>query len=182
VRAPVPFFLAVVVERELAGPSVVGVPGGVGDLEEEVRLAVVADDEDDIALKPLARGGELPQVDAAGPVGRDRERCAGLPGALPQPLGPDRRIGLDLARDRPELLHQPAAVALVIAHPVELQAERRGRIGADVDRDRLAGPDARLRGVALDPGAAIPGLGVDLDLGRHPVAGTGPLVLATDSL
>src|SRR5205823_4097824 len=108
-----------VVERELAGPSVVSVPGGVGDLEQEVSLAVVADDEDDVALKPLALGGELPQVDAADPVGGDHDRCAGLPGALAQPLGPDRRIGLDLAPDRPELVHEPAAVALVITQPVD---------------------------------------------------------------
>src|SRR5262249_5376550 len=142
----------------------------------------IADDKDDVALEALALGGELPQVDAAGPVGRDCERCRGLPGALAQPLGPDRRIGLDLARERPELLHEPAAMAVVIAQPVDLQDERRPRIGADGDRDRLPGPDARPRGVTLDPGTAVPGLGVDLDLGRHPVAGAGPLVLATDPL
>ena len=38
VRAPVPLFLAIVVKRELARPTVIGVPGRVGDLEEEVAL------------------------------------------------------------------------------------------------------------------------------------------------
>src|SRR4029077_16698021 len=33
-RPPVPFFLAVVVERPLAGPTVVGGPGGVAALKE----------------------------------------------------------------------------------------------------------------------------------------------------
>src|SRR5262249_25150343 len=83
---------------------------------------------------------------------------------------------------RAELEHEPAALALVIAHPVDLEAEWGRGIGADVNGERLPGPDARSGRVALDPGAAIPGLGVDADLGCHPVARTGPLVLAADPL
>ena len=95
VRAPVPHLLAVVVERILAGPAVVSVPGGVGDLEEKVGLAIVADDEDDVALELLALGRQLAEVDAAGPIGGDRDRRARGPRAFAQPLGADGRVGLD---------------------------------------------------------------------------------------
>ena len=111
VRAPVPLLLAVVVERELAGPAVVGVPGGVGALEQEVGPAVVADDEDDVALQPLALGRELAEVDAAGPVVGDRQRDGTAPrrirgaasGRSADRAGPCPANG-------PELLDQPPAV------------------------------------------------------------------------
>ena len=42
--------LGVGVDRVVVGPAVVGLPGVVGALEEDVGRAVVADDEDDVAL------------------------------------------------------------------------------------------------------------------------------------
>ena len=50
IAAPIPFAFAIVVEGELGGPAVVGVPGGVAALESEVGSAIVADDEDDVVL------------------------------------------------------------------------------------------------------------------------------------
>ncbi len=52
----------------------------------------------------------------------------------------------------------------------------------NVDRDRFPGPDAGPRRISLDPGAAVLGLGIDADVGRHPVARALVLVLAADSL
>ena len=51
-----------------------------------------------------------------------------------------------------------------------------------MNRDRLAGPDARPGDIALDPWAAILGRGIDADVGRHPVAGARVLVLAADAI
>jgi hypothetical protein len=67
-RSPIPFFLAVVVERPLARPTVVGGPGGVAALKKEIARSVVADDEYDIALVVAFLCGQLPKIDAAKPV------------------------------------------------------------------------------------------------------------------
>ena len=67
VVTPVPDVLAVVVQRELVRPAVVGLPGRVGALEQEVGAAVVAHDEDHVALPAFPFGGELADIDAAQP-------------------------------------------------------------------------------------------------------------------
>src|SRR5439155_6502578 len=48
VRPPIPLSLAVVVERELARPAIVSLPGRVRALEDEISRAIVPDDEDDV--------------------------------------------------------------------------------------------------------------------------------------
>jgi hypothetical protein len=95
------------VERLVHGPAVVGLPGVVAALEEDVGWAVVFDDEDEITLPvgflalgswvPVRQGGEPAQIDAAGPVGWDGERGAGLPPAFPQPLRAEFGNGLFFA-------------------------------------------------------------------------------------
>ena len=66
--APVPLALSIVIERGLRGPAVVGLPGVVRALEQVARLALIANDEDDVALNTLREFGELGQVDAADPL------------------------------------------------------------------------------------------------------------------
>ena len=65
-----PLALAVVIEREVVRPAVISLPGIVAALEEKIGRAVVADNENDVAL--LARVGilvgeqlELAEIDAA---------------------------------------------------------------------------------------------------------------------
>src|SRR5205807_9118720 len=71
VRPPVPLVLAVVVERELARPAIVRLPRRVRTLENEIGRAIVADDEDEVALQSIALGGEFAEVNAARPVLRN---------------------------------------------------------------------------------------------------------------
>ena len=87
------------VDRVVARPAVVGLPGVVGALEQDVGRAVVADDEDDVALPVGLDVGvderrQPAEVDAAGPVVGNRQRGRRLPPALVQVL---RRRGRDAA-------------------------------------------------------------------------------------
>ena len=59
--APVPFVLAVVIERELIGPAIVGLPRIVAALKDVVRPAIVADDENHIALQTARSAVSLPK-------------------------------------------------------------------------------------------------------------------------
>src|SRR4029079_9524621 len=117
--------------------------------------AVVAHDEDRVALDGLALGGELGEVDAARPVRGDRDRRAGLPLADPQAVRVDQRILLDLSGERAEVADVPRARAAVVAHAVEVDGELGLGVRADVEGDRLAGADAAAGEIALDPGAAV---------------------------
>src|SRR5262249_25262140 len=105
--------LAVVaVEGIGVGPGVVGLPGVVAALEDEVGQPIVADNEDDVALVAMLRRRQLAEVDTAHPVVGDLEGGAGLPLALAQALRADRRSGLGRAGKRSEPSHVPAALAL----------------------------------------------------------------------
>ena len=65
VRPPVPLVLAIVIEGELARPTVIGLPGRVGTLKDEISRAIVAHNEDHIALNPLAERCEFAEINAA---------------------------------------------------------------------------------------------------------------------
>src|SRR5207244_3691308 len=76
VGAAIPLVLAVVVEGELIWPAIVSLPGRVRALENEVSSAVIANDEDYIALQSLAFRGEFAEIDAAGPIVWNRDVSA----------------------------------------------------------------------------------------------------------
>ena len=102
------------VEREVVRPAVVGLPGIVGALEQDVGRAIVADDEDDVALPvrlgvPFDDRREPPEIDAAEPVGGNRQTDGRLPPALVQVLGAGRGDRLGLALERAERRHEPRA-------------------------------------------------------------------------
>ena len=169
--APVPLVFAVVVERKLRRPAVVGLPGVVGALEQVARLALIADDEDDVALDALLELGELGHVDAADPILRDQQLGTRLPLAEAIPLRPDLGIGLDATFERAHVAHESTGLPAVETHAVDVDGEVRRRIGADVEGQVLARANAGPRGVALDPRASVPGRRVDPSLGEHPIAG-----------
>jgi hypothetical protein len=68
VRTPVPPVLAIVVESEVVGPAIVGLPGEIAALEDEFGGARVADDKDQVALGVPTELSELAEVDPAQPV------------------------------------------------------------------------------------------------------------------
>jgi len=170
--APVPLVLAVVVERELGGPAVVGLPGVVGALEQVARLALIADDEDDVALEAFLELGELGHVDAADPILRDQQLGARLPLAEAFAFRTDLRIGLDATFERAHVAHESPGLPAVETHSVNVDGEVRRWVGADVEGQVLARADTRPRGIALDPRASVPGRWIDPGLGEHPIAGT----------
>src|SRR5438105_10974595 len=100
--SPVPDLFAVVVERPLAGPAVVSRPGGVAALEKEITNTVVSDDEYDIALESFLLGGQLAEVNAAGPVFRNDDFGGRFPAAFAQAFFAHFRVGLHLAAERSE--------------------------------------------------------------------------------
>ena len=165
------------VDRVVVGPAVVGLPGVVRALEQDVGRPVVADDEDDVAL-PVGLGGALgegrepAQVDAAGPVGGNRQPGGRLPAALVQVFRAGLRDRLGLALERAERRHQAGASAAVIAHAKDLDLNRRG--GSVETMMSIVSPalHALLRAIAFDPGGAEPVL-VGADAGQLPVEGAG---------
>src|SRR5262249_22313072 len=124
--APVPLLLAVVIKRELVGPAVVRLPGGVGTLEDKISRTIIADDEDHIALEPVAQGRQFSQINAADPIARNCDRCAGLPCTIAQAPFADGRIGLNAPLERPKVEHVPATSSAVKAHSINIELETRG--------------------------------------------------------
>ena len=171
------------VKGVVVGPAVVGLPGVVRALEEQVRRPPVPDDENDVALPvgliPRRERSELAQIDSAGPVFGDLEFEARFPAALAQPIGPDLRQGLGRALQRSRRFHQTSAVAAIVAHPVEVQSEGAGGFGADEDGEGVAGLDGLVGAVPFDAGAAIASA-VDPDPGQLPVPCTRLAVLQFD--
>src|SRR5262249_55407546 len=158
---PVPFLLAIVVQRPIIRPAVVGRPGRVAALEEKVAGPVVADDEDQVTLQFLLFGGQLAEVDATGPVCGGEVLRHRPPAALAQALGAPGRVSLAWALKGAEPTQVPAALALVITEPIQIDDEWRRRVGADHDGQGVAAPHAGVRAVALDPGAAVLRLRID---------------------
>src|SRR5262249_8477614 len=90
--------------------------------------------------------------------------------------------GLDPPREGPEALHEPPPRAAVITHPVEVESEGGGRVGADHKREPVARLEAGPRAVALDRRTAVPGRRVDPGAGEQPVGGAGLGVLRPDQV
>src|SRR5262249_990237 len=172
--------VAVVVEGKLAWPAVVGLPGRIRTLENEIRLAIVSHNEHDVALPAAAFRRELAEVNAAHPLARDRQRSAWRPLRIPAPLGPDGRVGLSHPLEGAKAFHQPAAGALVPAHAKNIQVETRGRIRAHMKLNLFSGSDARPRAIAFNPRAAILRFRVNGGFCQQPIASARTGILATD--
>ena len=157
----------------LPRPAVVGLPGRVGGLQDDVVvLAVVADDERDLVggardrdcrrIEALQAG----EIDARDGVGRHVPAVGHRPvagvdqaaGGVEERLRLDRRVGVgpfgDLAR----------AAAAVVAEPEDLDLVVAAGAAVDVDLevDRVAGVDADVGGEAFDLVAVF-----DVPIGRR---------------
>ena len=87
-----------VVEGIFVGPFVIGPPGRVAGLENQIGFPIVAHDEDYVAFVTMAAAGKFPDVDAARPIGLDFDlsgagRRPGWPGARPEMDRSARRAG-----------------------------------------------------------------------------------------
>ena len=118
-----PFVLGI--NRVVGGPAVVGGPGQVAALKQQIAGAVIADDEDDVALQVFFLGGQFPQVDAAQPILGDLEFHGGLPLAFAHIVFANRRFRLWGALYRIKRLNESSAVSVVVAGSIDLQLERR---------------------------------------------------------
>jgi hypothetical protein len=116
------------VERFVHRPAVVGLPGVVAALEEDVRRAVVFDDEDDVALPVgfvggFGHGRETAKIDAAGPVGGNGECGEASHWHSRSRLSPISGTGCSLPIERAERGHQARARAVVVAHAEDVDGE-----------------------------------------------------------
>ena len=157
------FGCAVVVQRIPPRPLVVGLPGEIAALKQQIRRAFAFDDEDHVALDGFAHERHLAEVDSTRPIRRDRQFGCGLPPAFPRPFHPHQRDRLRLAFERPHPMHVPPAGSAVVARAIEIDREFPGRVGADVKRDLLAWVHAGLGAVPLQPRRAKSGASASVE-------------------
>ena len=140
--------------QAVAAVVVVGLPGGVGGLEQQRRRArVIAHDEDDVTRTAVVGAHELGEVDA-----RDRRR-GHRPAARHGPVAAVDQTGgrvveavrlvLRQCGRRIHARHLARAEAAVVAHAVDVEAVGR-RVGADLERDRGAAVHADVGRETLD--------------------------------
>jgi hypothetical protein len=154
--ARVPPVALVIIQAAPRGPAIVRLPRHVRALEEKVRLALIANDEDDVSLG-LRRGDlEFAEIDATRPILRNLQFVAHVPFAFDERLLSIIGSRLRLACEPARAMHQASAFAAVVAHAIKIDLERRRRFRADEDLQRLACFDARLRAIAFDALLAFP--------------------------
>src|SRR5262249_36092057 len=141
--------------QAVAAPGVVGLPGGVRRLEQQVGGALVgADDEVGGAGSAGVVARQPGEVQAAGGGRRDGPGGGHGPVAgVDQPGGGvGQGVGLVLLEDLGgrDGGDQAGAVALVVAQPVDVDVVGGQRRVVDLERDGLAVVDADVGGEALD--------------------------------
>ncbi len=142
------------------GVEVVGLPGDVGQHEQQVGGIAVANGEGDVAAVAVD-GGEDGDVGARGPEGGDLQP----PGEPPVVAGDGavhgERRGLDDAGEPGAGGDLRGAHAPVVTDAVDVHAELLRRVDGDAEVDGLAGGDGADGGEALD-------LAVDVVRGARP--------------
>ena len=133
----------------------------------------------DVALQPVRVGGELAEIDAAQPiVGNLAIPQRGSQAQSRTRFGRSADRAAPRPRSGPSFVHQPPAVAAVVAEPIDVESKSRRGIRADVKANRLARAHAGVRAITFDPRAAIFGRRIDARVREHPVARAGLGVLA----
>ena len=137
-----------------AAIGVVGLPGGVGGLEEHRRMArIVAHDERDVALAAGIVAVQEGEVDTGYRGARHAPRRGDRP--IAAVVQPGRRIGDALGLTLRERCRRgdggdlPSAESLVVTRAVNGDRIRLG-IGVDLEVDRGADVDADVGGESLD--------------------------------
>ena len=148
--------LGVGVDRVVVRPPVVGLPGVVAALKQDVRRPLVAHDEDHVAL-PIRlvrrrRNRRHPaEVHPAHPVRRNLQRGRRRPTTLMEILFAGLGRGLRRRGQRTKLRHFARAASAVVTGAEHLEAERPRRLRRHHDIDRLARAHTLPRAIALDP-------------------------------
>ena len=86
--------LMVCINREIGWPAVVSRPGQVTALKEQIAGAIIADDENNVALNSAGLFRQFPQLDAAQPIFGNLKFYRGLPIAFAQVVFTDGRVRL----------------------------------------------------------------------------------------
>src|SRR5262249_7376261 len=143
-RRGVPSVAAKVIERPPGGPAVVRLPGEVGALKDEVGLTAVSNDEHNVGFSFRVERSQLPEIDPADPILRDRKCDGRSPVALDESVRAVRGSWWWLACERSFAEHEASAFAAVVAKTIEVDLKLRSRVSADVDRESFARLDAGL--------------------------------------
>src|SRR5207249_10150795 len=105
---------------------------------------------------------------------------ARVPPAIAHAFLANQRLRLGQALERSQALDMPPACAPVVAHPINIERERRGRIRVDVKADSLSSAHTGPRTITLNPRAPVLCLGVNPRIGQQPVARARFCVLAAN--
>ena len=142
----------------------------------------VADGEHDLGLIVGSRRRQDGEVDAGRPRVRDAKPHRRVPRARDHAGRPNRVAGrLRRARERAEVRHQPAALAVVVAQAVDVDRVRLVPRGRDAKADRAALQHAGGGRVALDVEPAVVGDPISRP-GDVPAVRAGVAVLGDDRI
>ena len=143
-----------------AAVIVVRFPGGIGGLEQKIRMAaVVADDEDDVAGAACIGTSELGDINPGHRVAWDGPRPRDAPVAAVQESGRGvveaLRLSLRQSCRRKDRRHFTRAEAAIIAEAINIEPIV-ARVGLHLEGNRAALIEADVVGEALDGGIARP--------------------------
>ena len=145
------------VDRIVIGPLVVGLPGIVGALKQNLCRAIIANDENHVALPVSLRRiffdqTQPTEIDSAHPVAGNRQCRRRGPAAFSQMLFAEFGSRLFDTGKRTKSFHQPSAASTVITGTKDLDLERMWWIGRHHDVDRFPSGNTLLGAIAFDPG------------------------------
>src|SRR5262249_41298977 len=142
---------AVVIHGPSTGPTVVGRPGCIAALEQEIARTIILHDEDHVALEVFFLCSQFSHIDAARPFPRNYDFRRRFPSAFAQTLVANLWVRLDCSFEGPEVYQVAPAFAPVVAETINVDYVRRAGIRADHDLQPLTSSHTTARAIAFDP-------------------------------
>ena len=118
------------INREIGGPTIVGGPGQVAALKQQIAGSVITHDEDDVALCSRIFSCQFPQIYAAQPIVGNGKFNRGFPVTFVNVILANWWYLLRGAFERVKTFHQSSPISVVVTGPKDLQIELGLRIGA----------------------------------------------------
>src|SRR5690606_27545447 len=148
------------INRIITGPAIVGLPGIVRALEQDICRSVIRDDKYDITLPiGILRIGlkrrQPPHIHTGDPVFFDMQTKGRFPLTFMDVLVTRFRHWLLFPLKRPQFFHQPGAFSSIVSGSEYFQAKLADGIRRDHDMQRITGLHALPAAIPLDPGSPL---------------------------